>query len=269
MRASEWVALAYFSYLLATAWLLRLPLRRRARVSVRAAAVIATLIGLPGLAPTPAGALVRDWAPGVYLLVGYWLPASFFTALDPAIERRLMALDVRLFEALDVPRVLARAPRALLEALELAYALCYTVPPLGLAALYAAGERVEADRFWTAVLSAGFACYGVLPLVQTRPPRALERPAIDARRVAVRRLNLRILDRASVQLNTVPSGHAATSVATALAVGATLPYAGGAIGIIAVGIVMASVVGRYHYAADAILGIVIALAAFGLSRMTG
>lgn len=267
MRASEWVALAYFSYLLVLASLLRLPLRRRLRVSVRATAIIATLIGLPGLGATPAGALLRDWVPGIYLLLGYWLPAAFSTALDPAVERRLIAFDRRLFDTLGVPRVLGRAPRALLEALELAYVLCYAVPPLGFLALYAAGERVQADSFWTAVLIAGFACYGALPLVQTRPPRALERPAIDARRLTLRRVNVRILDRASVQLNTLPSAHAATAVATALAVGATLPSAGLVIGIVAGGIVIASVVGRYHYAADAILGVAIGAAAFGASRL--
>jgi membrane-associated phospholipid phosphatase len=75
-----------------------------------------------------------------------------------------------------------------------------------------------------------------------------------------------VLDRASVQLNTFPSGHVATSVAAALAVTASWPLAGCALGLAAFGITVASVVGKYHYGADALAGIVVACIAFALSR---
>jgi undecaprenyl-diphosphatase len=82
----------------------------------------------------------------------------------------------------------------------------------------------------------------------------------------VRRLNLRVLGLASVQLNTFPSGHAAGSLATALAVGAHLPSAGVPLGLLALAISIASVVGRYHYAADALAGAALALLGFLISR---
>ena len=159
-----------------------------------------------------------------------------------------------------------QAPRLLIELLELAYLSCYLVVPLGFAWLVVGGFRQEADRFWTAVLLAGYGCYGLLPWLPTRAPRAREATAAR-RRSSIKALNLRVLDRASVQLNTFPSGHTAASFATALAVGAHLPVAGVVLGAIALSIATGSVVGRYHYAADAITGAAVALAAFALSAI--
>ena len=83
----------------------------------------------------------------------------------------------------------------------------------------------------------------------------------------IRGLNVRVLGVVSNQLNTFPSGHAAASLATALAVGARLPLAGFALGLLALAIAIGSVVGRYHYAADALAGIALALIAFVMSRL--
>jgi membrane-associated phospholipid phosphatase len=77
---------------------------------------------------------------------------------------------------------------------------------------------------------------------------------------------LDVLSRASIQLNTFPSGHAATAVAAALAVGARLPLPGLMMSVIALGILGGSVLGRYHYAADALSGAVLALVGFVVSR---
>jgi membrane-associated phospholipid phosphatase len=129
-----------------------------------------------------------------------------------------------------------------------------------------AGFTGEADRFWTAVLVAGFGSYGPLPWWPTRPPRAIER-AIERMRFAVRSMNLHVLSRASVQWNTFPSGHVATSLAAALAVASVLPSAGLVIAVIALAIAVASVVGRYHYAADALAGALLAAIGFGVSRL--
>ena len=84
--------------------------------------------------------------------------------------------------------------------------------------------------------------------------------------VLIRRLNLRVLGVASIQLNTFPSGHAAAAAATALAVGARLPLAGVVFGLLALGIAIGSVVGRYHYAADALAGGVIGIVGFLISQ---
>jgi membrane-associated phospholipid phosphatase len=78
---------------------------------------------------------------------------------------------------------------------------------------------------------------------------------------------VRVLRSVSVGWNTFPSGHAAASVATALAVGARMPVAGAVFGVIAIAICIGSVTGRYHYAADAAAGVVFAVAAFAFAHL--
>jgi hypothetical protein len=207
---------------------------------------------------------LRDWAPLMYLLGGYWLPAQLVSGTDPDVERALLSFDRRLSPD-GFTRFGQDAPRWIVEGLELAYLLCYPMVPAGFAAFSAAG-CAGTDGFWRAVLAAALPCYGLLPWLPTRPPRSLGSPAA-CMRSAIQRLNVKVLDRASVQLNTFPSAHAAASVATALAVGACLPAAGLAFGVIAAGIGVGSVVGRYHYAADAIAGALVGTVAFAASRI--
>jgi membrane-associated phospholipid phosphatase len=196
------------------------------------------------------------------LIVGYWLPARIAAPVDLSAEQALLAFDRRWAGWLAVA---PRAPRVIREAIELMYLLCYPIIPGGLALLATQGFSEEADRYWTALMTAGALCYGTLPWLATRPPRAIEaQPARPAR--GVRRLNLALLDRASVQLNTCPSGHVATSVAAALVVGARVFDGGVLFATLALLIACASVAGRYHYAIDAVAGVLVGILAFAVSR---
>jgi len=241
------VAAAYFVYLavLAVARLRLLP------VALAVATVMSIfIIGMPGIMPL------------VYLLVGYWLPALIVRKPNRGFEQRLLNVDRRLFGTDGLACFERRAPRAVIEYLELAYLLCYAVVPAGYLCLVLANhDAVIVDRFWSVVLLASFLCYGLLPWIPTRAPRAIEPPR-DVARSTIRQMNLAVLNRASVQWNTFPSGHTAASLATALAVGSEMPLAGVVLGILAVSIAAGSVVGRYHYAADAIVGAAVAMFAF-------
>lgn len=264
-RVSEWIALAYFIYLIGMALRPHVPPAGRRRV-VLLAPIIAASIAALATQTGSAAAIARDWMPLTYLLFGYWLPAHLVSTSNSTFERALLDLDHRLFGTDGLTTFVDRAPRFLIESFELAYLFCYPLVPMGFAWLVLAGYREEADRFWTAVLLAGFLCYGLLPWLPTRAPRAIE-PKPARVRSSIRALNLQILDRASVQLNTFPSGHTAASFATALAVGVYSPVGGAVLGLIALGISSGSIVGRYHYAVDAISGALIALAAFAISRL--
>jgi membrane-associated phospholipid phosphatase len=207
-----------------------------------------------------------DWLPGVYLLAGYWLPAQLPRRPSPWLQSRLEATDRVLFQS-GLAGFLDRAPRLFLEYLEATYLCCYVTVPAGLAWLYLAGHRREADAFWTAVLVAAFPSYMLVAWFETRPPRSVEAPALTRpRRLTLRRLNFGILDRASNGVNTFPSGHVAASFAAALSVGAVMPAAGALLGVVAVSIAVASVAGRYHYVLDAVFGVLAATAAFAISR---
>jgi membrane-associated phospholipid phosphatase len=264
LRASEWIIVAYFAYLAGTAAVVRgIDRRRRLRAIGTAMAVVIAVLTVASFGTS--AALLRDWMPPVYLLLGYWLPALLVTSTNQAFERRLLTLDQRWFGVENVSTISERAPRAVIELLEFAYLFCSPMVPLGFACLYVAGLREESDRFWTAVLAAVFGCYGVLPWLPTRPPRAIEGEPLRSSAL-IRRVNLRVLGRASIQLNTFPSGHVAASLATALAVCVRLPLVGLPLALLALAIAIASVVGRYHYAADALAGAALGLLGFLISR---
>lgn len=258
MRTSEWIDVVVFGFLTALAWIRRLPARRRAIVSAFGAAAIAATL----LAASFATSIFRDWLPAALLLMVYWQAGQFFTRPDEVFQKRLLALDRRIVLPLAARLSSTRAGRLLLTSVELAYLFCYPMVPVALGALYLLHARAQADRFWTVVLASTYACYLMVPFIQTLPPRSLagaERFSPDVNRV--RSVNLWILLRASIQMNTFPSAHVAASMACALVLLRISLPAGAVFLTVAAGIALGAVLGRYHYAADAILGALVALAA--------
>ena len=147
------------------------------------------------------------------------------------------------------------------EYFELSYLLVYVAVPAGAVTLALGGHADQIGRFWTVVLLAEFACYGMLPWIQTRPPRVLEDVEAWGHQRPRTRSTPQSRDRQSRQHpgQHEPSGHAAGAFATALAVGATMPAAGAVFLFLAVSIAIATVVGRYHYVIDTVLGLLVAV----------
>jgi hypothetical protein len=258
------VLAAYTLYLATLAWGVRRFARARVPATVSAGLSVALWRwwpAAPGDASDPGALAIAIVVPSLALLAAYRVSGAMFVAPMPALERRLLAIDE---QTLVRPGVLARyraAHGAVREFFELMYVLVYAVVPLG-ATVLALGNRAGAlDRYWLAVFGAELACFAMLPWAQTRPPRALEADsAPPAGPPLMRRLNLVILRHGSIQVNTVPSGHAAGSFAVALAVASALPAAGGVFLALAIVITVATVLGRYHYLADSVLGVIVALA---------
>jgi hypothetical protein len=264
----EWIAVGYYAYLT----LIALVVTRFARA--RTAALLATIACIAMIAAqslSPLGPRFQQIAfglvlPSIVLLVGYWLSGLFFTSPMQRVERWLMALDERCLRRPGVFAAYEAGPGFVRELMETAYLLVYLVIPAGAITLMNAGHSDALPRFWATVLLAEFVSYGMLPWLQTRPPRALDAaPAIRAQS-AVRRFNAAILDRGSIQANTIPSGHAAGAVATALVIISEMPAAGIIFVALAAAIVAATVMGRYHYLVDSLLGVVVAGAAWQICR---
>jgi hypothetical protein len=268
VRRSEWIAAGYFLYLLVPIWLRATP-GQRLRIAVWALGLAGAVAAIGAGPVTAVWRVVRDWAPGLYLLAGYWLPGRLFGAPNLRLERWLMRADERWLGS----RAAAGSsdlPAAARGILELSYLLCYPLVPVSFAFLYfwtdaGAEASAAADAFWSAVLLAVFLCYGLLPWLPTRPPRALLTRAEPGR--SLRGLNLFVLDRASIQVNTFPSGHVAAALAAALAVGSVAPATGLLIGVLAFAIAVAAVAGRYHYLADVVLGALAAVLAVTITSM--
>lgn len=264
---AEWIVIGFFAYLSALCLLRPFPAGARRRILLVSGLCIAAPILIAQSRPSPAIQIVREWIPGLYLMEGYWLCGHFFRAPMTGIERRLLSLDAAAFDRTRLRALLARAPGAVASWFELAYLLAYPFVPGAFAALVVLGERARADEFWTALLAASFACYGMLPWIQTRPPRALaaDRP-LYAPHHGLRRLNAVVLQRMSVQWNTFPSGHAASATAAALVVASTGHAVAGTVFVfIAASITIATVLGRYHYLLDTVLGLLLGLAGWGIA----
>lgn len=246
----------YFIYVAAMALIVRdLPLRARGR---------AVLVAGLGLAVTAlASGFDAFWLrffvlPPVVLLISYWCCGFLWVGPMFRAERLLADSDA----VLGVRAIAARMPAIAIGILEVAYAGVYPLIPIafGLHVWFSASP--DADRFWTVVLVTDFICFGMLPWIQTRPPRALE--GAHPWQSPLRSFNVKLLGATSIGVNTVPSGHAAEAFAAALLVSdAPWPMAA-AMWIAALAVSAGAVFGRYHYAVDAIAGWIVAIAVWWL-----
>ena len=253
------VMLAYAIYLAALAWLV--PRFARARAVATAAAAIAGALwwSWPDWALWSPGIAPLAWViiPSLALLGAYRVSGGFFVRPSLPLEERLLAGDRVLLHGSGVLRAYHASGLLVRELFELFYVLVYATVPLGATVLVLGGRHDALPYYWTLVFTAELACYAALPWLQSRPPRAIE-AASGAAAGPVRRLNLLLLRHGSIQVNTVPSAHAAGAVAVGLAVFTTMPAAGLVFLALAVGITLATVLGRYHYALDSILGVLVA-----------
>jgi membrane-associated phospholipid phosphatase len=86
-----------------------------------------------------------------------------------------------------------------------------------------------------------------------------------------RRFNQAMLGGLGIHTSVFPSAHVAGAFGAAFNMMATLPehrWVGRVLLVIAVLIATATVYGRYHYAADAVAGFLMCLAAIGLDRLS-
>jgi hypothetical protein len=264
---STWAvpAVIYGAVLLVAA--LTHPIRRKAA----AAACVLLYTAAAGVAGLWFDVLWADLAiPGALLLTGYWLSGFFYRDPQAWLEAWLLRVD----RAFAAEQWMSRLPRPVQELLELSYALDYVV--IGGGAIYTAFFGADAvARYWTLVLASELGSFAPLPWLRSRPPRAITSSSSSvpgtqkmhgARHLAVsapprmRRLNTAILDSASVQANTLPSGHVSGAVAAALGVWTVDPMAGAWLMVMAGLIAVAAIAGRYHYVVDCVAGAAVAAA---------
>jgi hypothetical protein len=252
MAAFEWVVVTYFAALTVAAWFLPVSPARRLHVTALGAGMSALAL----LVAVTAGPTLRAWVPHVYLVAGYWMPAL----LVPA--RRGRRFEDWLQRSDDVVRrLLPGVPARLGPFVELAYLLCYPLVPLSFAVVWLNGSGAAAERFWLAVLLAGYSCYVTLPWLVSRPPRLLIAPT-PASRGSLAGMNALVLGRVSHQLNTFPSGHVAVAAAAAASVATISAPAGVLLGLGVAAICVGAAAGRYHYVVDVVMGLAVAVMAF-------
>ena len=258
----HWVAFGYVAYLAIVA--LARPEFSAARVKLLVSVALAGILTV--LAPHFTTAL-DIVVPGAVLLAVYWLTGLMFVRTDHCIESKLLSMDGRLLGRTGIFARYRRSPQLVREYLEACYLLVYAALPAGAIALTVGGHRMLLDWYWTAVMFAEVVCFATLPWVQTRPPMRLEPSQTKISKVGpIRRLNEVIAARASIKATTIPSGHAAGSLAAALIIATAMPVTGAVFLLLAFSIAVAIVLGRYHFLLDSILGIAVAVVAVLVTR---
>lgn len=256
MRPAEALAVGYALLFLGAA----IALARRRPAWPTAAALAVSGLAVAGTAPLAGAgpAWLRDWWLLAFLPLAYWMPAPLAGAPREDLERRLLVADSRL----------GLGPAVAGPLLEISYLMVYPLVPAGLVAVTDAGI-IEPQTFWLAVMLSVLPCYGLLPALPTRPPRALVPAPAGAASgpSALRRANLRLLSTASNGWNTLPSGHAAAAAAVAVLVWLSGSAWTPVFAALASAIALGTVRGRYHYAVDTALGVALGLACgFAIGR---
>jgi len=261
VRVSEWIALVYFLYIASAALVGRGSIAKRLRIAAVAIAC-AALVRVSAAAPVA----IRDWLPAAYILAGYYITGWLFVAPAEHLESWLIGWDRRLIG--DPATRFARWPRGVVSFLEIVYMGCFLMVPGGFALLAATGHAAVADRYWTMVVAAEFGAFAPLSVFQTRPPWVVERKPVLTD-PSLHEFASHVVQTVTIRVNTFPSGHAAGSLAVALAVLPVLPIAGALLLALAVSIGAACFICRYHYVVDVIAGALVALIVWSVVNISG
>lgn len=261
LRSAEWLLTAYFAYVAAVSAVLPVPLKISAlAIAVLVPALFAALargrhVGFD---------MARDWLAVGFVLVAY-RQMDWFSVLPRNLHLELVWLDwdrtilyhwgwQRTIEALG-----ALAP-AYLEA---CYALVYAVPAFVVAILYILHRRKRVNSVVFLYLLGTLLAYALLPYFPSDPPRvafgASDMPNVMT---PMRQLNLFLVGNYGIHSSVFPSAHVSSAFSAAWALLAFLPerrrYGIGML-VYAISVAVATVYGRYHYAADAVAGLAVSL----------
>lgn len=274
LRPSEIVLAAYFVYTSVLA--LALPVS----AAVTRVTLAMNLVVLGGLAllayahslrRRPLLAIVRDWYAPPMILLAY-REMGWFALPHPstALEQSWVVWDRLLLNHVGLRDLIEVFGPTLPLALESSYSLVYAMPPFALAMLYAFRQRRQAEGLLFPLVLAVLSVYALFPLFPSEPPWTVfpgeDLPSYDS---PVRRFNAAMLRSQGIHTSVFPSAHVAGSFAVAFAMRRLLrgrKWVGRLLLALAVSIALATVYGRYHYAADAAAGFAISVAATAVAR---
>ena len=267
MRVAEATNIAFFSFLILLAWMRPLPPNRRAQATAWGIAIISLVLGVQFLdrllEPLPT-AVIRDWLPAPLLLIAYWTAGRLFTSPNEKLQNRLARFDQKVFGSLKRYRTGAGVPRAIATCLEFAYMLCYSLVPFGIGdTLYrthaALCRRVLDDCavigipvLWSPSICPDSAAADAAGRGRTHSP--------DYKISANESLDPSPRQHSSKYLPQRPrrNGILGLACAASLAAGS----GDGPFCWFSISIAVGAVLGRYHYAADAMIGAAVAIVVF-------
>lgn len=255
VRIAGWITAAF---LIATLWPMWRWSTSHANRTPPLLHLVALLVALGTLAAGPrAPQVVRDWMPlaiGPFLYVELrWLIEGLGRAhRDPVV----LAWEHALFAGNPSSTWATRVPSAALsELLHFCYASYYLLvlgPPT---LLYLMRRRQDFARTLLALTMVYAVCFTVYLLFPVDGPRYLVGPA-HAPDGPVRSFVLHLLAAGSSRGTAFPSSHVAASVVASLSALQSSRRIGVPVSIITIGLMAATVYGGFHYAVDAVAGLV-------------
>lgn len=258
LRWSEGFLIAYFGYVAVVAQCLLPSALGAWTVAISVALVVA------GISRT--NSFLRDWTPLGFTLVAY-REMDLFREMthDHSLEGAWVLWDRWLLDGVGVRAAIETLGGVVPFTLELCYLLVYAVGAVSVAALLLNGRRDQVDRLWLAYLAGTLGAYALFPFFPSDPPRNVF-PNADLPQVLTlpRQLNLWMVGGFGIHSSVFPSAHVSSALSAAWGLRATLParpWIGRYMGIYGCSVAVATVYGRYHYAADAVAGAVVSLAA--------
>lgn len=260
LDGAERVAFAFFVWL-AILGMFR-PLGFFARVVVIAIPITLGMLSRLSVHPIRTQTrIIREWASFGLILSGYWTVGLFASNTLNLWQNTWLGWDRILLETLGLRRAIEACGALIPFFLESAYLLLYTVPFVSLGVLYLCGARASADRFRLILFLGTFAVYGMLPIFPVVSPRiafpGADLPAVET---APRVVNGWVLDHLDIATSVFPSGHVAVAFATAFGLLTAVrhrPAIWIAAFLNAAVVYIATVYGRYHFAVDGLMSLVV------------
>ncbi|MBZ5631770.1 MAG: phosphatase PAP2 family protein [Acidobacteriia bacterium] len=266
LRSSEWFLLAYFTYVaiislffISSFW----------KPWILAAVVAAFVLGL-----ARRESWLRDFAPLPLTLAAFEEMNWFTPAVrDHHLEQTWIVWDRVLFDHDAFRAGIESAGSLLPNFFELCYVLVYAAAPVALWALLANGRRDRINHFWLAYLAGTLGAYALFPYFLSDSPRiAFPGENLPTIVTFLRRVNLWIAVNFDIHSSVFPSAHVSSALAAAWGLVEILPtrrWIGWTMAVYGLCVAIATVYGRYHYAADAVAGIAISFLGLAAVRLAG
>jgi membrane-associated phospholipid phosphatase len=259
LRSSEQFVILYFTYVAVTAAWFFSPITEIWKPWALAAGVAAVIYLL-----SRHNSVVRDFAPAAFTLAAY-REMNWFTPAthDHHLERVWVTWDRWLLNDYHLRAAIESLGALFPLYFELCYMLVYAVAPASIAFLFINHRRDRMNTFWVAYLTGTLGAYALFPFFPSEPPRTVF-PSADFPNVVtdLRQLNLWIVGGYGIHSSVFPSAHVSSALSAAWGLAAAIPdrpWIARLMAFYAVSVAIATVYGRYHYAADAVAGIVISL----------
>ena len=270
MRRTELTAAVFFTYAMVWSWILPVTDEIRWRMAVVNLAIITAAALARRLPQNDAVLVVRDWAPAALILLSYkemgWLavPQTSF-----AFENYWVQWDRRLLTDWHWKAAIELLGPVIPGFLELCYLMVYLVVPGALAAVYWHGRHQHIEKLTLPLFIACLCTYGLFPFFPSDTPRRVFPTDLLPIMTIVREINLWLCEGQGIHTSVFPSGHVSSAIACAFGVRRAIPGARltfwGFI-ILAAGIFLATIYGRYHYAIDSLAGAAVAATILLLTR---